>query len=335
MKPLVSIIVPVYNAEKYISKCIDSIVNQSLTNIEIILVNDGSKDSSLKILNKYSEKDKRIKVIDKKNSGPGATRNVGIREATGKYIGFVDSDDYIESTMYKNLFNVANNNTAQLAMCNYKDTTLPTRKTYIVEHKLESNKLHDRNYIREIIISTFTKDINYGFFSLWNKIYLREWLLEEKLFIDEEREHGEDWWFNINIFMKLERFICTDEALYNYIHINEESLMSKYREEQFDLCLDGRLKVKSIIPEELIDYEKFNRVFVYEFSSYIIRTLENVKDKRKCDKLIYNVMNNEEVIESCKNVVGLPVHFKIIALFIKLGFKRLPVTIYKVLSKMR
>ena len=101
MNPKVSIIVPIYNSEKYMNKCIESILNQTLTEIEIILVNDGSTDNSGKIIDNYAKKDNRIKVIHQQNSGPSVARNKGISTAKGKYIGFVDSDDYIESTMYE------------------------------------------------------------------------------------------------------------------------------------------------------------------------------------------------------------------------------------------
>ena len=95
MKDLISIIVPIYNVEKYLSRCIDSIINQKYTNIEIILVDDGSTDSCYKICNDYRKSDDRIRVIHKKNGGLSDARNVGVKQSTGKYICFIDSDDYI------------------------------------------------------------------------------------------------------------------------------------------------------------------------------------------------------------------------------------------------
>ena len=104
-KPLVSVIIPVYNVENYLKRCIDSVVNQSLRNIEIILIDDGSLDSSSKICDEYKVLDERITVIHKQNEGLGMARNTGIDIASGKYIAFVDSDDYIESNMYELLYN--------------------------------------------------------------------------------------------------------------------------------------------------------------------------------------------------------------------------------------
>src|SRR5207253_2318057 len=105
--PNVSIIVPVYNNEKYLSECLDSLINQTLKDIEIILVNDGSNDNSLLICYEFGKIDGRIKVIDKPNGGVSSARNTGLKLASGKYVGFVDSDDWIESDMYEKMYSAA------------------------------------------------------------------------------------------------------------------------------------------------------------------------------------------------------------------------------------
>ncbi|MBR4316077.1 MAG: glycosyltransferase, partial [Alphaproteobacteria bacterium] len=115
----ISIIVPVYNVQKYLDKCLKSIISQTLTDIEIILVDDGSTDSSGLICDKYAKKDKRIKVVHQKNARQGAARNAGIKLATGDYIGFVDSDDYITSDMFEKLYKKAYIYDADIVMCDY------------------------------------------------------------------------------------------------------------------------------------------------------------------------------------------------------------------------
>ena len=272
MNPLISIIVPVYNAEKYIDKCITSILNSTLKEIEVILINDGSKDNSGKIIDEYAQKDLRVKTIHQENRGPAAARNSGIKAVMGKDIGFVDSDGTIEPTMFYKLYNLATKDNIQVAMCGYNEININDNKSVKVTTRLDNRRKYINKEIKESIIKTFTKEQNYGFFSLWNKIYLREWLLNTGMLMDEKRFHGEDWLFNINVFLNLDSFICTDEVLYNYIHVNNESLMVKYRENQFDLFLDGRLKVLTLIPNDLIDFENFNRNFVMEFSAYILNT---------------------------------------------------------------
>lgn len=104
---LVSVIVPVFNTEKYLKKCIESILNQSLRNIEIIFIDDGSTDNSLTIIEEYAKKDKRIKIISKLNEGQGIARNMGITEACGQYIAFIDSDDFVEKDMLEKLYNTS------------------------------------------------------------------------------------------------------------------------------------------------------------------------------------------------------------------------------------
>ena len=117
MDVLVSVVVPVYKVEKYINKCIDSIINQTYKNLEIILVDDGSPDRCPQICDEYAKKDNRIKVIHKKNSGLGAARNTGIDAAKGEYIGFVDSDDWIMPNMYEEMVNCCENYQVPICEC--------------------------------------------------------------------------------------------------------------------------------------------------------------------------------------------------------------------------
>ncbi len=174
MNELISIIVPVYNVEQYISKCIDSIINQTYKNIEIILVDDGSSDRSGCICDEYKEKDNRIIVIHKENGGMSDARNVGLKVASGKYIGFVDSDDYIEYDMFEKLYNNIIQYNANISMCSFihefpsgekkegkifdKQITILTPmealKNLIVEKNLSNhlwNKLYERKLFEDII----------------------------------------------------------------------------------------------------------------------------------------------------------------------------------------
>lgn len=328
----VSVIVPVYNSEKYLNKCIDSILNQTLKEIELILVNDGSTDRSRKILEEYSEMDDRVIVLNIKNGGPARARNKGIKIAKGKYLSFVDSDDYIDGDFLEKLYNTADNNKVQMIMTNYKDINMFNGVTSMTCHELECGVIFNKDRIKKDILTTFTKTINYGFFSMCNKLYLREYLLKLGFLIDETRDHGEDWLFNINIFLNLNSFIAVEKPLYNYIHANENSLMTKYRENQFEIYLDGRKKIISLLPSDVIDYKELNKKFIYEFSSYIIKTYRNISDKSKRKELLNRVVYEKEVIESCKNVDGLPFNFKIIAFLIRNKMQALALVLYKIKS---
>ena len=147
---LISIVVPVYNVEKYIEKCVNSITNQVYNNLEIILVNDGSTDNSGKLCDSLSKLDDRIKVYHKENGGLSDARNYGVERANGTYIGFVDSDDFIDSDMYKTLYDVIKRENADVAECNMKIVypnsarQYTTKKYYRVCNEIE--------YIKEYLV---------------------------------------------------------------------------------------------------------------------------------------------------------------------------------------
>ena len=128
MFPKISVVVPIYKVEKYLDRCIYSIINQTYTNLEIILVDDGSPDNCPKICDEYASKDNRIKVIHKQNGGLSSARNAGIKVATGDYIGFVDSDDFIELDMYEQMYKVAYENDVDLVMSDYYKVHKDDRK---------------------------------------------------------------------------------------------------------------------------------------------------------------------------------------------------------------
>ena len=155
--PKVSVIIPVYNVEQYLRECLDSVVNQTLKDIEIICVNDGSTDNSLVILEEYAAKDERIKIVNKENGGLSSARNCAIPLARGEYIGFVDSDDWIDLDFYEKLYNTAKKYKAEIACANlYRVSN--TKSKYFVKHrfcisskrsskKFRLAKIPDNNYV--------------------------------------------------------------------------------------------------------------------------------------------------------------------------------------------
>lgn len=153
MNELVSIIVPVYNTEKYLNKCLNSILTQTYKNIEVILINDGSTDNSLKVCKEYEKKDKRIKLINKENEGLSATRNLGILTAKGKYIGFIDSDDFIEEDMFKNLYEDMINNNSDISICEMTNS-----EKYLKENK--TTKVEVLNNKEAIFKLLYDNEIN-------------------------------------------------------------------------------------------------------------------------------------------------------------------------------
>ena len=170
MKDLISIIVPIYKVEKHLKKCIKSIVEQSYTNLEIILVDDGSPDNCGKICDEYAKKDCRIKVIHKKNGGLSDARNCGIDKSSGKYLMFVDSDDYIDKNICEKLINASKEYDCDIVMCNIYRVV--NNKIYIEKEisALSKNEVLDGITVMKEFFKNFSIDL----YVSWNKLYKRE-----------------------------------------------------------------------------------------------------------------------------------------------------------------
>ena len=237
-KPLISVIVPVYNVENYMRQCIDSLLKQTLSNIEIILVDDGATDTSPKICDEYARRYSRIKVIHKLNGGLGSARNAGMKEARGKYIGFVDSDDYVSVKMYETLLDVAETNKADCAYCEFTrfwndtvDVTKPPKKTI----KVYSDKeILDAYLLDRIGCSPSEKeDCSYGA-SVNLGLFRSDVIQRSKVEFVSEREFiAEDMIFDIDFIPYCKKIVHTNEVLYFY-RFNPDSLTTRYVSDRFE-----------------------------------------------------------------------------------------------------
>lgn len=217
---LVTVIVPVYNVEDYIAKCIESILKQSYKNLEILLINDGTKDYSREICMKYAEIDKRIRVIDKENGGLSDARNRGINEALGNYYVFVDGDDYIKKDYVKDLLENLLVTESDVSMCPF-DIVDDTGKIIITENFNEYKKStingHD-------VLSEVMTDYGYKYVVAWNKIY------SKKIFDNIRFDKGklyEDEYINFKIFWNCNKVGIVDVPLYCYVQRNGSIMQSK------------------------------------------------------------------------------------------------------------
>lgn len=301
----VSVIVPIYNAEKFIKRCIDSILNQTLKNIEIILIDDGSSDNSGVICDEYQRIDERVKVIHIQNLGPSNARNIGIAEAKGEYIGFVDSDDYVEKDMYEQLYTQANIFNSQMCCSSFYSDKL--NSSTVIKLPLESNKLLDKNYISLTLVRNIAQSNDAGIFSLWNKIYRREFLLQQNIWMDITRSHGEDWVFNLELYKKYSNITYIDKPFYHYLQ-TDSGLFSIYRESFFTLCLDGRIRMLDLFKSYGIspnEYIQRTLKFYYEFINQIGKIYSNTTNRIKRKELIDEIVKNNHVRNCCGEILHM------------------------------
>ena len=219
-----SIIVPVYNTEKYIERCISSILNQEFDNFQLIIINDGSKDNSEKIINKLIKGYDNVIYKKIKNSGVAHARNVGLSYAAGEYIGFVDSDDYIEKDMYAKMYNMAINKKSEIVCCAYNKIMKDNNK-----------EIHPKNV--QCFGKSLLKSKNILFNSnpyITQKIFKRELLSKNNILFDEDLRIFEDLLFSYKLFLLSNKIYYVDECLYNYSCENETSLTRKFTEKMFD-----------------------------------------------------------------------------------------------------
>ena len=226
----ISVIVPIYNVEEYLGRCIDSIIKQTYENLEIILVNDGSTDNSLDICYEYSKKDTRIKIINQKNMGLSGARNSGILEATGKYISFIDSDDYIDVDFYNKLVNVCESKNADIAICEYKRFKDSKELTHLKKNEEVSTYTSIQAITK--LLKRDSKITNHA----WNKLY------KTVLFEDIRYPIGkkfEDLGTTYLLFEKANKICYIDSELY-YYYYRENSIIG-------NLKIDGILDKMELV----------------------------------------------------------------------------------------
>lgn len=239
----VSVIVPVYNVEKYLDRCVESIVNQTYSDIEIILVDDGSPDNCSQMCDEWAKKDNRIIVIHKKNGGLTSARISGFKIATCECVLFVDSDDYLELNMIEIMLNKMDENKADLVMCSYYQESEKGCR----EHRFNfSGILEGQDIVNNYILPLAQTGLRYtkvpGFMCI--RLFKRE-LIDLDFFYDEKAVFTEDDVFNVLYALKCKSVYVVDKALYHYVY-NSSSLSNTYREGKFEMwCNRARIIEKA------------------------------------------------------------------------------------------
>ena len=220
---LVSVIVPVYNVEKYLRRCLDSIINQTLKDIEIICVNDGSKDSSLDILKEYSQKDSRVKIIDQENAGLSAARNSGMEIASGEYIGYVDSDDWVDLNFFEKLYNAAKKHDADIAVADFVRQHSKKKK---IRLNITEEKVYETPEEKYLVCKTYREGC------VWNKIYRNDFLKSINLkFVPGMYYEDRDFTARSLYFSK--KLVTVPGTYYDYF-VNPKSIVKFGRNEKQD-----------------------------------------------------------------------------------------------------
>lgn len=292
-QPLVSVIVPVYNVEKYLEQCLDSIINQTLKDIEIICVDDGSTDGSLDILNSYKEKDDRIIILTQKNLYVGVARNNGLKVAKGEYLSFLDSDDFFEPTMLEDMYKIAEKDGSDVVVCGWKDYNNKENKIisiHVIDTSIEKKSPFSPESVKNDLF-TFCAP------NPWSKLFRASWFKENNLQFEN--------------FISCNDLTCVYTALvcakkisiinkpYIYYRANQESNLTAKRNKHFDCFIGSANKLKSNMLN-INKYDIYKETFIKRISSCMNWELSQCTKQQKesykelikdtLDKDIYNCL---------------------------------------------
>lgn len=314
----ISVIIPVYNCEKYLQQCLDSVILQTYENLEIICVNDGSKDKSLKILQKYAKNDSRIKIITQTNQGQSTARNAGLKQATGDYISFVDADDWISLSLYQKFVNRLKkiNRDVDIFLfnaCNYTDKP----KSIYLSKFFEITEWKNFQYTN--FLHRFDDCMNpfSGNMSAVNKIFRKSFLTDNNI----EFCQGlifEDQLFYLQSFIKAKSILISDDPMYMYRRQNSSSTMNSLGDKVFDI-----FKIINKMESFLLktnNYEDYKYAFFqhkYIQYSFLFFETPYFKKERFYDEMKARLlMTKEEKLkkEVCKKLVGYDIYESILDL---------------------
>lgn len=301
----ISVIVPIFNAEKFLDKCIKSILNQTFKEFELILVNDGSTDRSLNICNKYKEEDNRVSVINKKNEGSIITRRSGIESAKSEYIMFVDSDDWIDKDTLKIVW--------QEQLCSKADIVVfdmykVVGKLGLIRKKNKKNKYFQDNkvYLDDEIRTNLLEAYFHGHpfpSSMWGKLYKKDYLVSSGNYLNRIKFLGEDLFYNMEVLLKVKRISVINDRLYYY---RAGGNTSKYMPYLFEDMINGYCIQKDVIEKYYQDtYKKEKKgisiMLLNTFETCLYNLFLGELTENEIRKKIKYYLNSEELLEAVNN----------------------------------
>lgn len=268
MEELISVIIPVYNVEKYLERCVNSVVNQTYKNLEIILVDDGSTDTSPKLCDEWKKKDKRVKVIHKENGGLSSARNAGLSVVSGAYVGYVDSDDWIDIDMYEHLYNLINRYKVEVAFCDF------IRLKNIEKKKKRKKEVVITRTEREL--DEFFYRINGGksSYAVWCGLYKYNKVKDIKFV---EGEINEDVLYRYEVYKKVRKIAFSNINKYNYFINTNGITVGQLNKKDFSLLRNWDYIVKNEEHTENYQYALMNRARA-TYTLYVKYLLNGNKD---------------------------------------------------------
>ena len=296
MEPTLSIIVPIYQAEKSLRNCIQSILRQTMSNFELLLIDDGSKDKSSLICKEYLQKDKRIRFFEKSNSGVSETRNLGIKKARGKYIQFVDSDDTLVDCMCERMINTAEENNCELVICGYKKcegslNEVINYENLFINNMNNSGEIFGNLYVKELISTP------------WNKLFLKSKIKE---YFDKKLSLGEDLVFNLEYMRNISSISIISDPLYNYFINRKIALKQLYKRTNYETILRGYTEVIAFCDEIFgVKYNSnlINQYFVKFVQGCFLAIVANKDNSTKLKlQQIKQIVYNEKLNSVCNTV---------------------------------
>nr|WP_288730327.1 glycosyltransferase family 2 protein [uncultured Anaerobutyricum sp.] len=328
--PKISAIVPVYNVEKYLDRCINSLINQTLEDIEIILVDDGSPDDCPKMCDEYAQRDKRIRVIHKENGGLGFARNSGLEIARGEYIYFIDSDDYIAQNAFEIFYKEAKKNDADVCYGGFYLVDEENGKTIPIEHEYKGRDYVGDDIVNIVLYNMLGSDADAKSDanirqSVWQGIYSGDLIRSNKLRFETERKYiSEDIVFHLDFLPKAKKAVFVEGCYYYHIADNPTSLTHKYSESRFRRCRDLYIieadKIQKLnMPEDSI--ERIKRAFIGNTRVSIQQIYQYAWDtkNKNIKKQVYEILEDavfNKVLNSYDNRKN-PIKQRLFSLFMK------------------
>ena len=327
--PIVSIVVPVYNVELYLARCIDSILAQTLKEIQIILVDDGAKDSCPQICDEYAAKDSRIQVIHKSNGGLASARNAGIKVAEGKYLLFVDSDDWIDKETVEELVNIVERESVDFVRfrpvyANWPDYEDGTLCDFGTEKMLQEGKYSKEDIVRDIYPILFaTPELTLGpIVAATRSLYRKSFIIKNNLYFDEAVRYSEDTIFSAKVVMAADSFYYLDGGRYYHYFFNSSSITKSFRADRWTSCKN----LMSCFDKYFLNHEE------YDFTNQLwLQKLYCVVSALSQRKFITNIderelycagiCNDSSTIEACRHLELLNVSWKLKIIFILIKYR--------------